>query len=269
MRRPSFVWFDLALGLYGGTIALVAAAALTGSTLFDWLIVGTGVAVSLVVTVFAASRSNLVSWFVQRRLHTLVAVVSVALVAFNLVADSADIVSVTVTTDGLWSIVLLIVAGMIVHITAIRGYAVRMHEHGHVLAEWTAPPDRRYVWMVRVASLVGGIVFVVGGLGFAIEFHLPTLFTTMAGSVGGILLAHAFVVGRDRHYTLLESGLVTQRAKTINKQFVPAAQLRTVARSDRALTIRRGLPWPIPFRCSVTLIQEPDTIESVLRERLG
>lgn len=266
MRRPPIDAFDLALGVYVGTVALVTAAAVTGRGLLTRLPFVVAIAALLVGSSITATRTNPVVWLVERRLHSALVFAPTAPLLAVMVGASFGVISFETTLLWLQYLLPLAVAGLFMAVVAMRRYVAHIREHERVLAEWTAEPDARYKWGVRTLLFVGAVAFIVGSFMISLEFDTET---TFLASFGGVFIAYAAFTGRERRYTLFETGLVVHTSGTMNGVFVPLGRLRSVTRSDRVLTIHRRLPWPIPFRCSLAAIGDPDTVESTLRERLG
>ncbi|EMA53389.1 MULTISPECIES: hypothetical protein [Halococcus] len=261
MRRPPIDAFDLALGVYAGAVVLVTATAATGRGLFTRLPFVAAIAALLVVSGVAASRTDPDVWPVERRLHSVLGFAPTAPLLAVMVGASFGVISFSATLGWLRYLLPPAVAGLVVGVVAMRCYVA----HVRVLVEWNAEPDARYKWGVRAAWLVGAVVVIVGSFVTALEFETET---TFLASFGGVFVAYALVTGRERQYALFESGLVVRRSGALGEAFVPLERLHSIARSDHALTIHRRLPWPIPFRCSIATLRDPDAVESMLRERL-
>lgn len=265
MRRPSFDSFAFALGVYAGAVALVAVSAVTKRSLLARMPLAIAIVVLLVVFGLAAMRTNLVAWTVENHIHSVLALVPAVPTLAVMVAVSFGVDLVPTTDEWIVNLFPLLLAGLFMYVVAMRRYIAYLREHERVLAEWTAPPDTRYIWVIRTVAVIGAVVVIVCGLVISFDFGEVT---TFFGIFGGLLLGWALAVGRRRQYTLFESGLAVRASGTINGMFVSLGRLRSVSRSKRALTIRRRLPWPFSFRSSVTAIQNPDAIESTLRERI-
>lgn len=266
MRRPSLDLFALALGVYAGVVALVAVAMTTDFELFARIPLAAAVVVALVVFGFAAMRTDLVVRVVEYRIYSVLAFASAVPLFSVLVAHEVGIVPADVLGDWLLPAFLLLLAVLFLHTTAFRQYITTLREREIVLAEWTASADSQYKLGVRVPSFVGGVVVFIAGLRFSIGFEFWGAFV---GTVAGLLFGLALFAGRRRHYILSERGLVVQDSKAVGGKYVPINRVRSVTRSERALTIYRRVPWPFPFRSSITAIRDPDTVESTLREQLG
>ena len=266
MRHPSFDSLAVALGVYASAVVLVVTAEATGAGLLARTPLVAAVVALLVGFAVATTRTNLVVWMVENRLYAVLALAPTVVAFFIMFADVFSIVADTTVFDWLLDTLLSVLAGLLVYVVTMRRYAAHLREHERVLAEWTAEPDARYRWAVKGALLITGLVFVVGSFMTVFLFGAEVYFFAV---FGGMFLGYAFVAGRTKRYTLFESGLVLEASGVVSGAFVPLGQLRSVACSERALTIYRGLPWPFPFRCSIGDLDDPSAIESTLREQLG
>lgn len=265
MRRPSFDSLALAIGLFAGTVVFVGVVTATGVHFLAPTPLVTGIITLLVVAGIATTRTNLVSWIVDHRIHTTLALGMSVITAVVGILVSFGIVPSETGNRLLLVILAPLIAAFLVYITTIRRYEAYLRDHERVLAEWTAAPDTRYKRIVRGLSLVGAAVFFVGGVLIVLELDTEASFI---GPLAGVLLGRAAVIGRYRRYTLYGNGLVIRVSGSVSGLFVPRDQLRSVSRSERALTIRRGLPWPLPIRCSTADLDDPSELEATLRERI-
>ena len=203
---------------------------------------------------------------VETRLYAVLALAPSALVFPIAIVELSGIVGERAILDWLLYALPLVLVGFLLYIVAMRRYIAHLREHERVLVEWTAQADTRYRWVVRGLLFVISITFIIGGFVAIFSFDTETDFLPI---FGGMFLGYAIAAGRTKRYTLFESGLALRASGTVSGAFVPIERLRSVARSDRALTIYRGLPWPFPLRSSIANLENPDEVESVLRDRLG
>lgn len=266
MRRPSFDLFAFALGIYAGAVALVAVAMATDWKFVAWVPLAIAGGVSLVTFTFTATRTNPVVWIVEHRVHFVLAFAPVVPIFVVLGANAVGVVPTEIFDDWLLPILLLLLVVLFFHTATLRRYITVLREQESVLAEWTARADSWYKLRVRALSLVGGVIVFIGGLYFSPGFEFWGGFV---GTLAGMLFGLALFAGRRRHYILFERGLVVQDSKAVGGRYIPVNRLRSVTRSEHALTIYRRIPWPVPFRSSIEAMQNPDTIESALREQLG
>ena len=266
MRRPSFDSFALALGVHASTVTFVAVAATTETGFLDVSSVVAAVVVFVVVAGVATTRTNLVVWTVERRLQVLLTLVPTTPLFAIMIADSVNVVTDGIALTWIPYALLPALTGLVVFAVAQRRYEAYLREHERVLAEWTAVPDARYRRVVRVTLFAVCMTLIIGGFVAALTSNREIGYLP---AFGGALLGYAFVAGRTKRYTLFESGLVIRASGAASGAFVPIRNLRSVTRSERALTVYRGLPWPFPIRCSISSLENPHTVESALRERLG
>ena len=256
--------FDLAFGVYAVILALVVVALLTSIHYFSRISLATACLGFLLGVALAVARDDLTEVLVRTRLYL---AASLGPLLFLLITDigtsSGIIPDANLLQDLTDEALLLAITGLILYSTTMNYYAVILQQNEDVLAEWFGRADTRYLRFVRILSFVSGLVFLASGLMLSISVELVQ---GLFASIGGVLLANAVIVGKAKHYTLVESGLLVKRSGTLATRFIPRQQLRSVEYNEDVLTLHRGFPWPLPFRFRLTTIPNSDSVVQSLRK---
>lgn len=263
--QPSAPFFSAVAGGYVGLLAMgITGLALRTEYFTPWP-VAIGVCIGLAVAVRCYTGSAPATALVRTRLYLFTLILPV--IPF-FVAPFFPVLGLrsyeTVVTSRLLELFVVVLAGFLLYSITVNRHVAALNERESVLAEWRARPDFRYRWLVRLSGFGVGCSCIVGGLVFDLTVD-PAVNPLPA--FGGAVIGQALTAGRYRTYTLFESGLCIRRAKTVNHQFVPRTQLRSVDLSGDRLTVRRGFPWPFPVRCATATITRPQRIANTL-ERL-
>ncbi|QLK27037.1 hypothetical protein HYG81_05355 [Natrinema zhouii] len=250
-RRPSALFFAVATGWYVGLLALgITGLALGVGYVTLWPLT-VGACVDLLAAAGSYTRANLAPRLVRMRLPHLLAGVPFVLIFGGTLLPLVDLPKYeSWLTTWLPELLVITVAGLVFYFVSINRHVAIRYERDSVVVDWVAEPDARYCRLVRAISVGIGCGCLV--LGFVVD-----LIVNPFPGIGGVLLVQAFLAGRPREYVLFESGLCVHRPGTINYQFVPQGQLRSVDLTDDRLAIRRGFPWPFPIRCATTTIRRP------------
>ncbi|WP_423747333.1 hypothetical protein V5735_24305 (plasmid) [Haladaptatus sp. SPP-AMP-3] len=265
LQRPvQRTLFDLACGIYTSILATVVVALLTSTHYFSPISLITACLGFLFGIALAVVRDDLAESLVRTRLYLILSIgpffvylISEGVTAFSMGPDS------TVLQNWIAEALLLTIAGFFLYVTTMNYYAVVLRRHEEVLIEWFGRPDTSYLRFVRLLSIVGGLIFLVSGF----ILHIPIEpIQGLFPSIGGVLLGNAIVIGKAKHYTLVKSGLLVKRSGTLNNRFIPRDQLRSVECDGDVLTLHRGLPWPLPFRCRLASIPNSDSVVQSLQK---
>lgn len=265
-RQPSAAFFSVVAGSYVGLLTLGGTGLVLGSGYVTaWSVVAggcTGLLVALRTYLSTAPATALV----RTRLYLFpIIAVFVPVLAVLLFQLTATRGYETWLRAWLGEYLVFALAGAVFYFVTVNRHAASLRERESVLAEWTSHPDTRYRRLIRGLGFALGCVCLVGGL--LLTVSIPLVLNPLP-AFGGAMIGQAIGGGRQRTYTLFESGLCVRRAKTFNYQFVPRTQLRSVDLTDGRLEIRRGLPWPLPIRCATKPMTQPqrvaDAIERVL-----
>ncbi|MFH5800420.1 hypothetical protein [Haladaptatus sp. CMAA 1911] len=256
--------FDLACGIYTSILATVVVTLLTSTHYFSRISLITVCFGFLCGVFLAVVRDDLAELLVRTRLYL---ILLIGPFFVYLISDVVTVVStnpdLTVLQNWIAGALLLTIAGFFLSITTMNYYTVILRRHEEVLTEWFGRPDSSYLRFVRLLSIVGGLIFLVGG--FILHISIESL-QGLFPSIGGVLLGNAIVIGKTKHYTLVESGLLVKRSGTFNNRFIPRHQLRSVECNGDVLTIHRGFPWPLPFRCRLALIPDSESVVHSLQK---
>lgn len=266
LRNPSAAFFSVVLGGYVGVLTLCATSRALGAAYTAPWPVAIGACAGLLAAVLCYTRPAPAATLVRTRLYALP-------IALVLVGAVVIPVLTAVGVRGLESwlrswfveIIGFSLGGAAAYLVTINRHVTALREREPVLAEWHARPDARYRRLLRAGGLGLGCGCLV--VGFALVFVLETSVNPLP-AFGGAMIGQAMTAGRPRTYTLFESGLCVHQSKTINYQFVPRSQLRTVDLTADRLAIGRGLPWPLPIRCATATVAHPERVADALRQVL-
>ncbi|GKZ15355.1 hypothetical protein [Haladaptatus sp. T7] len=256
--------FDLAFGVYTAILALIVVALLTSTHYLSRISLATACIGFLIGVALATARDDLTELLVRTRLYL---AVSLGPLLFLLITDigttSGIIPDANLLQDLTDEALVLAIVGVILYGTTMNCYAVILQQNEDVLAEWFGRADTRYLRFVRILSFVSGLVFLASGLMLPISIEPAQ---GLFASIGGVLLANAVIVGKTKHFTLVESGLLVKRSGTLATRFIPRQQLRSVEYNEDVLTLHRGFPWPVPFRCRLGPIPDSESVTYSLQK---
>lgn len=263
--QPSGASFSAVAGGYVGLLAMGGTGLVLGTDYLTPWPVAIGVCIGLAVAVRCYTGTAPATALVRTRV-SLLPLILPAIPVF--VAPFFPVLGLrsyeTVVASRLLEWLVVVLAGGLLYSITVNRHVAALHERESVLAQWRARPDFRYRWLVRLVGFGVGCSCIVGGF---VVIHTVDPAVNPLPAFGGAVIGQALAAGRYRTYTLFESGLCIRRSKTVNHQFVPRAQLRSVDLSGDRLTVRRGFPWPFPVRCSTATITRPQRVANTL-ERL-
>ncbi|OLZ40273.1 hypothetical protein A6E15_04415 [Natrinema saccharevitans] len=266
LRNPSAAFFSVVLGGYVGVLALCATSRVLAAEYTAIGPVAIGACAGLIAAGWCHRRPALATTLARTRLYVLPVAVIVAGAAVVPVLPAAGVRGLEPwLREWFVEIVVFSFGGAAVYLVTVNRHVTALRDRESVLAEWHARPDRRYRRLLRAGGLVLGCSLLV--VGFALVFVLEPSVNPLP-AFGGALIGQAITAGRPRTYTLFESGLCVHRSGTINYQFVPRSQLRTVDLAADRLEIGRGLPWPLPIRCATTTMARPERVADALERVL-
>lgn len=266
LRKPSAAFFSVVLGGYVGVLALCAASRVLGAAYTAIVPVTIGACAGLLAAHQCYRRPAPAATLVRTRLYALPVAVIVAGTAAVPVLTAIGVRGFDPWLRAWFvEIVAFSLGGAVVYLVTINRHVTALRERESVLAEWHAQPDARYRRLLRAGGLVLGCSCLV--VGFALVFVLETAVNPLP-AFGGAVIGQAITAGRPRTYTLFESGLCVHQSKTVNYQFVPRSQLRSVDLTADRLTVGRGLPWPLPIRCATATMAHPERVADALRRVL-
>lgn len=265
-RQPSAAFFSIVAGSYVGLLTLGGTGLAFGTGYVTaWPVVAggcTGLLVALRTYLSTAPATALV----RTRLYLFPIIgVFVPIFAVLLLQLAGIRSSETWATAWLGEYLVFALAGAIFYFVTVNRHVASLRERESVLVEWTSSPDTRYRRLVFGLGFALGCVCIVGGLLLTLSTHLAI---NPLPAFGGAMIGQAITGGRQRTYTLFESGLCVRRSKTFNYQFVPRTQLRSLDLTDDRLEIRRGLPWPLPIRCATKPMTQPQRVADAIERAL-
>ncbi|SER83758.1 hypothetical protein [Natrinema salaciae] len=265
-RQPSATFFAIVAGGYVGLVATGMTGFAIGSGYVTQWSVAIGACVGIVTAVRSYTWDAPATVLIRTRVsHFLFGVPLVPFFASPFLTLFGRRGYETAVTAWLGELLVIASAGVLFYLVTVNRHVASLRERERVLAEWTARPDTRYRRLLRGLGVSLGCVSIVGSFVLSLSFDIAI--NPFAG-IGGAMIGQAITTGRCQTYTLFESGLCVRRSKTVNYQFVPRGQLRSVDLTDDRLEIRRGLPWPLPIRCATTTMARPtqvaDTLTAVL-----
>ncbi|WP_049890782.1 hypothetical protein [Natrinema versiforme] len=265
-RQPSAAFFSVVAGSYVGLLALGGTGLVHGTGYVTPWSVAAGGCAGLLVALRSYLSTAPATALVRTRLYLLPFIAVFIPIFAVLVLQLADIPGYeTWVTAWLGEYLVFALAGTIFYFVTVNRHVASLRERESILAEWTSYPDTRYRRLVHGLGFALGCVCIVGGLLLALSDHLVI---NPLPAVGGAMIGQAITGGRQRTYTLFESGLCVRRSKTFNYQFVPCTQLRSLDLTDDRLEIRRGLPWPLPIRCATTPMTQPQQVAAAIERAL-
>jgi hypothetical protein len=266
LRKPSAGFFSIVIGGYVALLALGATSRALGAKYATLWPVAIGACAGLLAAGQCYRRPAAARTLVRTRLYVLPVAAVVAGVVVTPVLAAVGLRGLESWLRA-WFVELVVfgVGGAAVYLVTVNRHVTALRDRESVLAEWHARPDRRYRRLLRAGGLALGCGCLVVGFGLVIA--LETSLNPLP-ALGGAAIGQAITAGRSRTYTLFESGLCVRRSKTINHQFVPRSQLRTVDLTADRLAIGRGLPWPLPIRCDRATMAHPDRVADALERVL-
>jgi hypothetical protein len=264
MRRPSPDRFALALGAYVGVLVGTGFALVAGQPFMSRQAAIVGLTGLLATWMVMASVPDFSIVFARRRLHK-----STHARPGRRGARCDWLYKANATPKPTFGVVAPLVAlfacGVAVAAVAEHRRAARVESHEAACAEWTARPGTRPRWHRRAAFVGLGVVLFAGGT--ALWFR--------TGFVGSLVMGfgistglRVFNVGDVKHLIAYKSGLTVRDSLDAKPEFVPWSRFTGYERTDDALVLRRRLPL-MGYRCALDGIDDPDAVESALRERLG
>lgn len=265
-RQPSPAFFAIVAGSYVGLLTLGGTGLALGTGYVTPWSVAAGGCAGLLVALRSYLSTAPATALVRTRLYLCPFIAVFVPIFVVLLLQLADIRSYeTWVTAWIGEYLVFALAGAIFYFVTVNRHVASLRERESVLVEWTSSPDTRYRRLVFGLGFALGCVCIVGGF-------LLTLSTRLAinpfPAFGGAMIGQAITGGRQRTYTLFESGLCVRRSKTFNYQFVPRTQLRALDLTDDRLEIRRGLPWPLPIRCATKSMTQPQQVAAAIERVL-
>lgn len=257
-RQPSAAFFSIVAGSYVGLLTLGATALVLGSGYVTLWPTAAGGCVGLLVALRNYTWTAPATLLVRTRLYLFpIAIVLVPVFVIPLLVLVGIRGYETWMTVWLLEYLVLALAGTVFCFVTMNRHVASLHERESVLVEWTSHPDTRY------RRLLYGLQFGFGCVCFIVGLALDPVVNPLPG-FGGAMIGQSIAGGRRRAYTLFESGLCVHRSKTLNHQFVPRTQLRSVDLTNGRLRIRRGLPLPLPIRCATETMTNPQRVADAI-----
>ena len=205
-RRPvQRTLFDFACGIYTSILVTVVVTLLTSVHYFSRISLAMACLGFSFGVVLAVVRDGLAESLVRTRLYLILSIgpflvylISDGVTAFSMGSGS------TVLQNWIAEALLLTIAGFFLYITTMNYYTVVLRRDEEVLIEWCGRPDTSYLRFVRLLSITGGLIFLVSGV--LLHISIESI-QGLLPSIGGVLLGNAIVIGKAKHYTLVESGV--------------------------------------------------------------